>query len=79
MTIAEIRNRAEELVRWWDYSDSRPALFVSRDSFRWWMRQHKSRLVEAGALTRPTGDWMIDPEIADRVAVEIGAERAAKA
>ena len=59
-----------------DYCAERPHVFAGLDSFRWFMRQHKAKLVEVGALTRPTGNWLVQPEAFDAFAASIGAERA---
>lgn len=59
-----------------DYRASRLHLYPSADSFRWFVRQHRGELVKAGALSRPTGRWLVRPGLFDRVVLEVGARRA---
>ncbi len=59
-----------------DYRAARPQIFPSHESFRWFQRHHLAELVDAGALMRPTGRWLVNPEVFDRVVLEVGQRRA---
>ena len=69
-------NTVITLERPQDYCAKRAHVFRSAASFAWFMRQHKAKLVEVGALTRPTGNWLVQPEAFDAFAASIGAARA---
>ena len=58
------------------YCAERLHVFGGLHSFRWFMRQNMAELVEAGALTRPTGNWLVQPEAFDAFVASIGAARA---
>lgn len=59
-----------------DYWPTRPVLFRNEESFKWFLRQHRDALVEAGALLMPNGRRLVDPVAFDRVTLAIGTERA---
>lgn len=61
-----------------DYRAGRAYLYPSADSFRWFVRQHREELVQAGALIRPNGRWLVRPGLFDRVVLEVGARRATR-
>jgi hypothetical protein len=67
----------EEALRFEDYAAQRPAVFASVDSLRWFVRRHRPALIDAGALTRPTGAWLVLPAAFDQVVAKVGARRAA--
>lgn len=67
-----------ELVRVPDYLATHSTVFPSNDSFRWFIRQHRKELIEAGAMTRPTWAWLIRPNVFDAKVQEIGQRRAAR-
>lgn len=46
--------------------------FPTSDSVKWFVRQHKAELAEAGALINITGRLRFHPERFQRSAVEIG-------
>ena len=58
------------------YRMSRAQLYPSEQSLRWFLRQNRSELIEAGAITCPTGHWLVVPEAFDKAALEIGRRRA---
>ena len=61
-----------------DFRGPRQHIYPSRGSFQWFIRQHKSELVEAGALVCPTGRWLVQPEAFDQAVMQIGMRRARK-
>ncbi len=58
------------------YRISRAQLYPSEQSLRWFMRQNRNELIEASAITCPTGIWLVIPEAFDKAALEIGKRRA---
>lgn len=74
MTPLNIRN----LVSVDDYVAERKSVFPSRESWRWFERAHRRELIEAGALTAPTGKKLIDPALADALVSQVGQRRALK-
>ncbi len=62
-----------------DYRAERLHIYPSTDSLRWFIRRNRDELVRCGALTCPTGRWMVQPEAFDRAIVAIGQKRAAAA
>jgi len=62
-----------------DYRAERLHIYPSADSFRWFIRRNRDALVTCGALTCPTGRWLVQPEAFDRAIIEIGKTRAAGA
>lgn len=60
------------------YRAARPNVYPSPDAFRWFVRQHRAALVEAGALVAPTGRLLVSPEAFDRVVLSVGPRRAAR-
>ena len=70
-----------EVVEWLEppdnYRSTREHVFPSAESFAWFVRKNRDELVAAGALTRPTGRWLVQPESFDRAVKAIGARRAA--
>ena len=61
------------------YAQERRHLFPSDESIRWFLRQHKPELVEAGALLMVAGRWMADPSRFDAKVIEIGRRLAQRA
>jgi len=58
-----------------DYlSDGRSHIFPSRFSFDWFVRKHKVRLLERGAISAPTGRKLINVNVFDQLVLEIGSE-----
>lgn len=66
-----------QLLRPNDYRAGRIAIFPSSESFRWFVRQNRNELVQAGALMCPTGSWLVQPDAFDRAVMNIGVRRAA--
>ncbi|HEY2559929.1 MAG TPA: hypothetical protein VGI48_09510 [Caldimonas sp.] len=60
------------------YRAGREHLFPSTESLNWFIKRNRAELVSAGALTLPTGRWMVQPDAFDRVVLAIGARRASK-
>jgi hypothetical protein len=57
------------------YIADRSAVFPSRESWRWFERTHRIELMQAGALTAPTGKKLVDPDITDAIVARVGRER----
>jgi hypothetical protein len=64
------------LMRFEDYAQSRRHVFPSPESFRWFFRLHRARLVEAGAVYRIAGRNLVNAPAVDQVAAEVGREEA---
>lgn len=58
------------------YRESRQSVFPTPYALHWDMRVHRLELIEAGALLRPTGRWLIYPPAYDGVKLRSGTERA---
>jgi len=58
------------------YQASRPAIFPSMDSLKWFCRQHRATLISRGAIISPTGRKLIVPAVFDQVVIEVGRARA---
>lgn len=58
------------------YRESRAHLFPGPQSFDWFMRQNRKRLVDAGALVVIAGRNMIHQTLADEVVMAVGRETA---
>jgi hypothetical protein len=52
-----------------------PEIFSSEQSFRWWLRQHRKRLVDQSALVRLRDQWFVTSLLNDAVA-QIATEAA---
>jgi hypothetical protein len=59
-----------------EYRASRATAFPSEQSLQWFMRQHRAELVDAGAVSYPTGRALIVPHPFDSVVRRVGDERA---
>jgi len=62
-----------------DYRAERLHIYPSADSLRWFIRRNRDELVTCGALTCPTGRWLVQPEAFDQAILDIGQKRAAGA
>jgi hypothetical protein len=62
-----------------EYGEARHQVFPSASSMAWFVRQHKSELVERGAILMIAGRWFVEPSVFDAYIVEHGktAARAA--
>lgn len=58
------------------YLAERPQLFPGRVNYDWFVRKNRAELIREGALTKPTGRWLVQPEAFDKVVLAIGARRA---
>lgn len=67
-----------DLVRPADFARARQAIFPSVGSFDWFVRQHRARLVEVGALVFLAGRNYVHPSRADQIIAAIGREQAAR-
>jgi hypothetical protein len=52
-------------------------LFRTDDSLRYYLRDHKPRLVREGAISKIAGRWFCVPDVMARVVFQIGNELAA--
>ena len=59
-----------------EYREQRQHLFPSKSSLDWFIRQHKSELVTAGALLMVVGQWHVHAEKFDAAVLDIGAKLA---
>lgn len=59
-----------------DYRAERSHIYPSGESLRWFIRQNRDELAEAGALSLPTGRLLIEPDAFDRTVQSIGSRRA---
>lgn len=55
-----------------------PEIFSSEQSFRWWLRQHRQRLVDQSALVRLRDQWYATSLFDDAVAQIAGEGAKAK-
>jgi hypothetical protein len=58
------------------YQAQRPQLFQSPESMRWFLRNHRDELLQAGALLKISGRWMAVPERFDDVVAAVGLREA---
>ena len=58
--------------------EARRTFFPSEGSLSWFVRTHRSRLVEDGALLLMRGAWHVHEERFERAMLEIAREEAAK-
>lgn len=59
-----------------EYQGTRRAVFPTMNSLAWFIRQHRSELLDSGAIVSPTGRKLIEPERFDAVVLAIGKRRA---
>jgi len=62
-----------------EYAKMRANVFGSTESLRWFLRMHRTRLVEAGAVFLLTNRWMVNPTAFDAAVLEIGSRAAERA
>lgn len=55
-----------------DYVSTRPHIFPSDSSLKWFIRRHREKLVAAQAISRPLGRDLINEEKFDSVVLEVG-------
>lgn len=70
--------QADNLMVLDQYQQHRNPPFHSRESLRWFIRQHTDELMRRGAVIAPTGRKLIVVDKFDQAVAEIGAARAAK-
>jgi len=58
------------------YREERQHIFQSDGSLSWFLRQHRDRLVAAGALVLLSGAWHANASAFDAVVLEVGQEAA---
>lgn len=77
--LATVDNRGSVslLTQPMGYRESRQHLFPSEHSLQWYMRVHRKRLVDAGALLMISGRLFIQPGAFDQVLIEEGRANAA--
>ncbi len=69
-------NLVAMLVRPPTYRASRPNVFPSDESFNWFKRKHRQRLVAEGAILIIAGRTWIVPDKCDQCVLLIGAAKA---
>lgn len=52
-------------------------VYRTPDSIKWFLRQHRDELIEAGALVAPTGRFLVNPQRFDAAVHKIGQRLAA--
>ena len=57
---------------------SHPEIFNSEQSFRWWFRHHKARLVDRSAVVRLRDQWQFTDLFDDEVACIASEEARSK-
>ena len=57
-----------------DYVSSRLHIFPSLTSLKWFIRQHRNRIRDANAMSRPLGRDLIDEAKFDEVVIAVGLE-----
>lgn len=57
------------------YQAQREEVFPSATSLAWFMRQHRARLIEAGALVQISGRNLLHEERFDKLVLEIGTAK----
>jgi len=60
-----------------EYQARRSRIFPSQTSLRWYLRVHRTSLIERGALIRIAGRLMLDSPALDRAVIEIAASASA--
>jgi hypothetical protein len=55
------------------YREQRQHLFQSPGALQWFVRQHRARLIERGALVLVANQWHADPAAFDAVVMEQAA------
>ena len=55
-------------------SEGRSHIFPSQASLDWFIRKHKKRIIECGAILAPTGRKLINIEVFDQLVLEIGTQ-----
>lgn len=58
------------------YREGRERLFQSAGSLQWYVRQHRTALIDAGALLLHAGRWLIHPDQFDAYVMATGASAA---
>lgn len=59
------------------YQATREVVFPSPTSLQWFIRRHRARLVETGALLHVAGRLLIHAPKFDQAVMDLGRERAA--
>ena len=60
------------VVPWEEYRAANESIFPSVESWRWFVRQHRAALDEAGALCYLAGKVFVRPDVFARCLLEIG-------
>jgi hypothetical protein len=59
-----------------EYRQSRARFFPTLHSLQWFLRRHKARLIDAGAIVMHGGQWYADEAKFDAVLMAVAQERA---
>lgn len=71
-----VHNQLTGLQKLYEYRARRAHVFPSGNALQWFVRQHRARLVEAGALIMLTGQWHVVEDKFDAVVIQVGREAA---
>jgi hypothetical protein len=73
-SIGELLDRVRRLEP--EYRESRGRFFPSVYSLQWFLRRHKARLIQAGAIVMHGGQWYADEAKFDAIVMAVAQERA---
>lgn len=71
-----MNERVNALLPLSDYHAARSHVFPSDTSLDWYLRKHRSALIEAGALLMVAGRWLVQPSTFDTYVLERGTQAA---
>jgi hypothetical protein len=72
--LGELLDRVRRLEP--EYRESRARFFPSVYSLQWFVRRHKARLIQAGAIVMHGGQWYADEAKFDAIVMAVAQERA---
>lgn len=78
MATEEAKLGVAALVLRTDYITPRPHIFPSEGALDWYIREHKTALIDCGAITLIRGRWLIAPAAFDSHVLQAGMAAAAK-
>jgi hypothetical protein len=74
--MAELQTTLSHLQKLQEYRLERQHIFQSAGALDWFVRTHRSRLIDAGALMLLAGSWHVNPSAFDITVLEIGQQAA---
>ena len=66
-----------DLVPWEDHQKANEHIFRTKESWRWFCRDHRAELIAKGAMCYLAGRIFVFPAAFDQLVVEIGCRMAA--